>query len=77
MSGRSYWESFARPDAQPDWLEPLYAAERMRAIDRWAIEERGAPSLELMEQAGAGLAACAAPCSARATAAPPPTTSTS
>jgi NAD(P)H-hydrate epimerase len=60
MSGRSYWESFARPDAQPDWLEPLYDAERMRAIDRWAIEERGAPSLELMEQAGAGLAACAA-----------------
>jgi NAD(P)H-hydrate epimerase len=29
----------------------------MRAIDRWAIEERGIPSLELMERAGAGLAA--------------------
>ena len=29
----------------------------MRATDRWAIEERGIPSLELMERAGAGLAA--------------------
>ena len=28
----------------------------MRATDRWAIEERGIPSLELMERAGAGLA---------------------
>ena len=28
----------------------------MRAIDRWAIEERGIPSLDLMERAGAGLA---------------------
>ena len=60
MSGRSYWESFTRPDAPPDWLEPLYDAEGMRAIDGWAIEERGTPSLELMERAGTGLAACAA-----------------
>src|SRR5687767_10394796 len=29
----------------------------MREIDRWAIEERGVPSLELMETAGASLAA--------------------
>src|SRR5690349_2367961 len=27
----------------------------MRAIDRWAIEQRGVPSLDLMERAGAGL----------------------
>ena len=40
----------------PDWLEPLYGAEQMRATDRWAIEERGVPSLDLMERAGAGLA---------------------
>ncbi|HEX8120356.1 MAG TPA: NAD(P)H-hydrate dehydratase [Solirubrobacteraceae bacterium] len=42
--------------ALPDWLEPLPDAERMRATDRWAIEERGVPSLELMERAGGGLA---------------------
>ena len=35
---------------------PLPDAERMRATDRWAIEERGIPSLELMERAGRGLA---------------------
>ena len=28
----------------------------MRAVDRWAIEERGIPSLELMERAGEGVA---------------------
>ena len=28
----------------------------MRATDRWAIEQRGVPSLDLMERAGAGLA---------------------
>ena len=39
-----------------DWLDPLYDAEQMRAIDRWAIEERDIPSLDLMERAGAGLA---------------------
>jgi len=39
----------------PDWLEPLFGAEQMRAIDRWAIEQRGIPSLDLMERAGAGL----------------------
>jgi hydroxyethylthiazole kinase-like uncharacterized protein yjeF len=40
----------------PDWLDPLFGAEQMRAMDRWAIEERGIPSLDLMERAGAGLA---------------------
>ena len=40
----------------PDWLDPLYGAKQMRAMDRWAIDERGVPSLDLMERAGAGLA---------------------
>jgi hydroxyethylthiazole kinase-like uncharacterized protein yjeF len=39
-----------------DWLEPLFSADQMRAIDRWAIDERRVPSLDLMERAGAGLA---------------------
>jgi NAD(P)H-hydrate epimerase len=43
-------------DSLPDWLQPLPDAERMRAIDRWAIEDRGVPSLDLMERAGAGVA---------------------
>jgi hydroxyethylthiazole kinase-like uncharacterized protein yjeF len=43
-------------DALPDWLTPLPDAESMRAIDRWAIERQGVPSLELMERAGAGVA---------------------
>ena len=34
------------------WLQPLFDAEGMRAVDRWAIEEQGVPSLELMEAAG-------------------------
>ncbi|MDX6656460.1 MAG: ADP-dependent NAD(P)H-hydrate dehydratase / NAD(P)H-hydrate epimerase [Solirubrobacteraceae bacterium] len=38
------------------WLVPLPDAEQMRAIDRWAIDEQGIPSLELMERAGSGLA---------------------
>jgi NAD(P)H-hydrate epimerase len=42
-------------DALPDWLTPLPDAERMRAIDHWAIEDRGVPSLDLMERAGAGV----------------------
>ena len=40
----------------PDWLEPLPDAGQMRATDRWAIEEMGVPSLDLMERAGQGLA---------------------
>jgi ADP-dependent NAD(P)H-hydrate dehydratase / NAD(P)H-hydrate epimerase len=42
------------------WLQPLPDAEEMRATDRWAIEERGVPSLDLMERAGEGLAAVVA-----------------
>ena len=38
------------------WLEPLFDAGGMRAVDRWAIEERGVPSLELMERAGEAVA---------------------
>ena len=39
-----------------DWLTPLPDAEQQRATDRWAIDERGIPGVELMERAGAGLA---------------------
>jgi NAD(P)H-hydrate epimerase len=42
--------------SRPRWLEPLPDAELMRATDRWAIEDRGIDSLELMERAGEGLA---------------------
>jgi hydroxyethylthiazole kinase-like uncharacterized protein yjeF len=38
------------------WLRPLYDADGMRGVDRWAIEERGVPSLELMEAAGRAVA---------------------
>ncbi len=38
----------------PDWLDPLPDASEQRALDEWAIEERGIPGLELMERAGAG-----------------------
>ena len=41
---------------RPGWLEPLYVAEEMRAIDAWAIDERGVPGMDLMERAGEGLA---------------------
>ena len=43
--------------AVPDWCEPLLDAEQMRETDRWAIEQQGVPSLELMERAGMGVAA--------------------
>ena len=38
------------------WLRPLYDAAGMRGVDRWAIEEQGVPSLELMEAAGRAVA---------------------
>jgi hydroxyethylthiazole kinase-like uncharacterized protein yjeF len=44
----------------PDWLDPLYEAAEMRAVDAWAIEDQGVPSLDLMERAGIGLARVAA-----------------
>lgn len=40
----------------PDWLEPLPDAETMRGVDRWAIEDQGVSSLDLMERAGTGVA---------------------
>jgi ADP-dependent NAD(P)H-hydrate dehydratase / NAD(P)H-hydrate epimerase len=46
----------------PAWLEPLPDAAAQRALDAWAIERRGVPSLELMERAGAGLAELTARC---------------
>jgi ADP-dependent NAD(P)H-hydrate dehydratase / NAD(P)H-hydrate epimerase len=39
----------------PDWLEPLPDAAQQRALDGWAIGERGIRGLELMERAGSGL----------------------
>ncbi len=38
------------------WLRPLFDAEGMRAVDRWAIEQQGVPEAELMEAAGTALA---------------------
>jgi NAD(P)H-hydrate epimerase len=38
------------------WLQPLFDAEGIRAVDRWAIEEMGVPSEQLMEAAGTALA---------------------
>jgi len=38
------------------WLEPLYDAAGIRAVDAWAIEEQGVPSAQLMERAATALA---------------------
>ena len=40
----------------PAWLTPLPDAAQQREIDAWAIEVRGIPSLELMENAGGAMA---------------------
>ena len=42
--------------ALPDWLDPLYEADEMRAADAWAIEEQGVPQDDLMARAALGLA---------------------
>src|SRR6187551_1225461 len=42
------------------WLDPCLDAEQMRATDAWAINERGVPSLDLMETAGRAVADVAA-----------------
>jgi NAD(P)H-hydrate epimerase len=38
------------------WLSPLFDADGIRAVDRWAIEEQGIPGADLMEVAGTALA---------------------
>ena len=38
------------------WLRPLFDAEGMREVDRWAIDEVGVPESELIEAAGGALA---------------------
>jgi hydroxyethylthiazole kinase-like uncharacterized protein yjeF len=38
------------------WLDPLYDAEGIRGVDRWAIEEQGVPSPQLMKAAASALA---------------------
>jgi NAD(P)H-hydrate epimerase len=38
------------------WLSPLFDAEAMRAVDRWAIEEQGIAEADLIEAAGTALA---------------------
>ena len=39
----------------PSWLEELPDAAAQRALDGWAIEQRGIPGVQLMERAGRGL----------------------
>ena len=38
------------------WLDPLFDAAGIRAVDRWAIEDQGVPSERLMEVAATALA---------------------
>ena len=39
-AGAVRWLSARRNEACPGWLEPLYEAGEMRAVDAWAIEDR-------------------------------------
>jgi ADP-dependent NAD(P)H-hydrate dehydratase / NAD(P)H-hydrate epimerase len=40
----------------PRWLTALPSPSEQRALDAWAIDERGIPGIELMERAGTGMA---------------------
>jgi ADP-dependent NAD(P)H-hydrate dehydratase / NAD(P)H-hydrate epimerase len=40
----------------PAWVDPLFEAAEMRAVDTWAIEEQGVPQEDLMDRAALGLA---------------------
>ena len=42
-------------ESLPDWLTPLPDADAMRGADRWATQQQGVPSSELMERAGAAV----------------------
>ncbi|MEX0993251.1 MAG: NAD(P)H-hydrate dehydratase [Solirubrobacterales bacterium] len=42
--------------AKRPWIEPLYTSDQMRALDAWAIEQKGTQSLDLMERAGSEVA---------------------
>lgn len=44
----------------PSWAAPLLLPEELGASDRYAINERGIPGIDLMERAGASLARVAA-----------------
>ena len=44
----------------PAWVDPVFEAAEMRAVDAWAIEEQGVPQDDLMERAALGLARLAA-----------------
>src|SRR3954447_19588368 len=43
-----------------DWLDACLDADQMRAVDSWTINDKGVPSLQLMETAGTAVAEAAA-----------------